>query len=262
MSDSVVLTRDEGPCRWILLNRPEKLNAFNAALAASLHAALQEAVADEGCRAIVLTGTGRAFSAGQDLEERREVATKPVDLGASLLSKWHPLLRSIIEADKPVIAAVNGLASGAAANLALACDIVLAANRATFTQPFVRIGLTLDCGGAYTLPRLVGGARARALAMLSPTIDAETAEKLGLIWRAVDDDALEAETRAIVDRLLQAAPLAIASTKRLLRVGDDAPLDASLAREAAEQRQLGASRDYIEGISAFFERRAPRFKGE
>jgi 2-(1,2-epoxy-1,2-dihydrophenyl)acetyl-CoA isomerase len=161
-----------------------------------------------------------------------------------------------------VVAAVNGLASGAAANLALACDIVLAARRATFTQPFARIGLTLDCGGAYTLPRLVGGARARALAMLSPVVDAETAVELGLIWRAVDDEALEAETRATVDRLLQAAPLAIAATKRLFREGEHAAPETMLAREADEQRRLGASRDYVEGIAAFFERRSPRFRGE
>ncbi len=262
MSDSKVLTRDEGACRWIMLNRPEKLNAFNTALTTSLQVALRDAISDQACRAIVLTGTGRAFSAGQDLEERREVATKPVDLGASLAANWHPLLRLIAQTDKPVVASVNGLASGAAANLALACDIVLAARRATFTQPFARIGLTLDCGGAYTLPRLVGDARARALAMLSPAIDAEMAANLGLIWRAVDDEALEAETRATVDRLLQAAPLALAATKRLLRGREHASLEASLAREAVEQQRLGMSHDYAEGIGAFFERRSPCFRGE
>jgi 2-(1,2-epoxy-1,2-dihydrophenyl)acetyl-CoA isomerase len=261
MPDSLVLTRDEGPCRWIVLNRPEKLNAIDASLAASLQAALNDAILDPGCRAVVLTGTGRSFSSGQDLEERRDIATKPVDLGASLVSKWHPLLRLITECDKPVVAAVNGLASGAAANLALACDIVLAAKRATFTQPFVRIGLTLDCGGAYTLPRLVGQARATAFAMLSPAIDAETAERIGLIWRAVEDDALEAETRTTIDRILEAAPLAIAATKRMLRESKHATLAESLKREADEQRQLGASRDYAEGVSAFFERRPPKFRG-
>jgi 2-(1,2-epoxy-1,2-dihydrophenyl)acetyl-CoA isomerase len=262
MPDSLVLTRDEGPCRWIVLNRPDKLNAFNADLAAALHAALEAAVADPSCRAIVLTGSGRAFSAGQDLEERRNIATNPVDLGASLAAKWHPLLRLVTDADKPVVAAVNGIASGAAANLALACDIVLAARRATFTQPFVRIGLTLDCGGASTLPRLIGGARARGLAMLSPSISAEDAERMGLIWRAVDDEALETETRAVVERLLQAAPLALAATKRTLRAGEHASLEAVLALEADEQRRLGASRDYVEGVTAFFERRPPRFRGE
>jgi 2-(1,2-epoxy-1,2-dihydrophenyl)acetyl-CoA isomerase len=210
----------------------------------------------------VLTGSGRAFSSGQDLEERRNIATNPVDLGASLAAKWHPLLRLVTEADKPVVAAVNGTASGAAANLALACDIVLAARRATFTQPFVRIGLTLDCGGAYTLPRLVGGARARGLAMLSPSLSADDAERMGLIWRAVEDDALEAETRAVVHRLLRAAPLALAATKRTLREGKHVSLDAVLALEAEEQRRLGTSRDYVEGVTAFFERRAPQFRGE
>jgi 2-(1,2-epoxy-1,2-dihydrophenyl)acetyl-CoA isomerase len=153
------------------------------------------------------------------------------------------------------------MASGAAANLALACDIVLAARRATFTQPFVRIGLTLDCGGASTLPRLVGGARARALAMLSPSVSADDAERIGLIWRAVVDDALETETRVVVERLLQAAPLALAATKRTLREGEHASLDVVLALEAEEQRRLGASQDYVEGVTAFFERRAPRFRG-
>lgn len=257
----LVLVRHEGPSRWLFLNRPDKLNAVNRAFASELHAALQDAVADPDCRVVVLGGTGRAFSAGQDLEERRDVATKPIDLGAELAANWHPLIKLVHSSDKPIVAAVNGLASGAAANLALASDIVLAARSASFTQPFVRIGIMPDCGGIYTLPRLVGSGRARAMAMLGCAVSAERAEQLGLIWRMVDDHELEQETRVVVGRLLEAAPLALAATKRALRDGPGLDLEAVLALEAAQQRRLGQSVDYAEGIKAFFERRSPKFCG-
>jgi 2-(1,2-epoxy-1,2-dihydrophenyl)acetyl-CoA isomerase len=257
----LVIVRPEGRCRWLLLNRPDKLNAVNRALATALRSALQDAIADPDCRVVVLSGAGRAFSAGQDLEERRDVATKPIDLGAELMANWHPLIKLVHAAEKPIVAAINGLASGAAANLALACDVVLAARSASFTQPFVRIGIIPDCGGIYTLPRLVGAARARALAILAPTVNAERAEQLGLIWRMVDDHELESETRNVVERLFQAAPLALAVTKRALRESAGLDLDAVLALEAEEQRRLGCSRDYAEGVSSFFEKRLPTFRG-
>jgi 2-(1,2-epoxy-1,2-dihydrophenyl)acetyl-CoA isomerase len=165
---NLILIKHEGPCRWLFLNRPDKLNAVDRALASELRVALQDAVQDPDCRVVVLSGTGRAFSAGQDLEVRRDVATEPIDLGAELAANWHPLIKLMHSTDKAVVAAVNGIASGAAANLVLACDIVLAARSASFTQPFVRIGIMPDCGGVYTLPRLVGSARARAMALLGP----------------------------------------------------------------------------------------------
>jgi 2-(1,2-epoxy-1,2-dihydrophenyl)acetyl-CoA isomerase len=257
----LVLVKHEGPCRWLFLNRSDKLNAVSRALASELRAALQNAVEDPDCRVVVLTGTGRAFSAGQDLEERRDVATKPIDLGAELAANWHPLIKLVHSTDKPIVASVNGLASGAAANLVLACDIVLAARSASFTQPFVRIGIMPDCGGIYTLPRLVGSARARAMALLASPVNAERAEQLGLIWRVVADDELESETRGVVERLLQAAPLALAATKRALRDSQGLDLEAVLALEAAQQQQLGQSRDYVEGVKAFFDKRSPAFCG-
>jgi len=214
------------------------------------------------CRVVVLSGMGRAFSAGQDLEERRDVGTKPIDLGAELAANWHPLIKLVHSTDRPVVAAVNGLASGAAANLVLACDIVLAARSASFTQPFVRIGIMPDCGGIYTLPRLVGLARARAMAMLGFPMNAERAEQIGLIWRMVEDHELEPETRGVVGRLLQAAPLALAATKRALRESPGLDLEAVLALEAAQQQRLGRSRDYVEGVRAFFDRRSPEFCGQ
>lgn len=213
----LVLVRREGPCRWLFLNRPDKLNAVNRALATELRAALQDAVADPACRVVVPSGMGRAFSAGQDLEERRDVATKPIDLGAELVANWHPLIKLVHTTDKPIVAVVNGLASGAAANLVLGCDIVLPARSASFTQPFVRIGIIPDCGSIYTLPRLVGSARARAMAMLASPVNAERAEQLDLVWRMVGDHELESETRDVVERLLQAAPLALAATKGAMR---------------------------------------------
>jgi 2-(1,2-epoxy-1,2-dihydrophenyl)acetyl-CoA isomerase len=174
----LVLIKREGPCRWLFLDRPDKLNAVNRALASELLAALRDAVEDPDRRVVVISGTGRAFSAGQDLEERRDVATNPIDLGSELAANWHPLIKVVYSTDQPIVASVNGLASGAAANLVLACDIVLAARSASFTQPFVRIGIMPDCGGIYTLPRLVGPAQARAIALLGTPVSADRAEQL------------------------------------------------------------------------------------
>jgi 2-(1,2-epoxy-1,2-dihydrophenyl)acetyl-CoA isomerase len=262
MSDGdLILERNEGACRWVILNRPARLNAVNRELAVALQSALRGAVGNPECRVVVLSGQGRAFSAGQDLEERREIASTPIDLGAALASNWHPLIKLVHETDKPIVAAVNGLASGAAANLALACDIVVAARSASFAQPFTRIGIMPDCGGIYTLPRLAGAARARAMMMLALTVSAEEAEQLGLIWRAVDDDQVEAQTREVIKMLLRAAPLALAAMKRAFRQSAKLDLESALALEANEQRSLGLSRDYAEGIKAFFEKRSPEFRG-
>jgi 2-(1,2-epoxy-1,2-dihydrophenyl)acetyl-CoA isomerase len=257
-----VLVRDEGRCRWLTLNRPGRLNAFDAALASTLLRKLQDAVGDPTCGVVVLTGAGRAFSAGQDLSERRDVPINPIDLGEALARNWHPLLTLVRESAKPIVAAINGLVSGAGVNLVAACDIVIAARGVTFTQPFVRLGIMPDCGGPYLLPRLMGPARARGMTLLAEPIDAETAERFGLIWRVVEPEDLVLQTSAVAQRLLDAAPLALAATKKALREAEHVSFDEALAQERSAQRTLGYSKDYAEGITAFFEKRPPKFTGQ
>src|SRR5207237_1797576 len=204
--------------RQITLNRPERLNALTVEMAAALNAALDEAAADEDCRALLLTGAGRGFCAGQDLTAI--VDAKPADLG-HLLDHYHPLILKLRALPIPVVCAVNGVAAGAGANLALACDIVLAARSASFVEAFARIGLIPDCGGTWFLPRLVGTARARALALLAEPLSAETAAEWGLVWRMVEDDRLLPEAEALAARLASQASAALALTKRALDAAGD-----------------------------------------
>jgi 2-(1,2-epoxy-1,2-dihydrophenyl)acetyl-CoA isomerase len=241
--------------RRITLNRPERLNALNVEMAAALDAAF-EAAADKTCRALLLTGAGRGFCAGQDLTEI--VGASPADL-ERLLEHYHPLILKIRALPIPVVCAVNGVAAGAGANLALACDIVLAARSATFVQAFTRIGLVPDCGGTWFLPRLVGTARARALAFLAEPLPAETAAEWGLVWRMTEDERLLPEAEALAARLASQASNALALTKRALDATGENTLAQQLDLEGELQRQAGAHPDHAEGVRAFLEKRPAAF---
>jgi 2-(1,2-epoxy-1,2-dihydrophenyl)acetyl-CoA isomerase len=242
--------------RRITLNRPERLNALNVEMAAALDAAFDEAAADKTCRALLLTGAGRGFCAGQDLTEI--VGASPADL-ERLLEHYHPLILKIRALSIPVVCAVNGVAAGAGANLALACDIVLAARSATFVQAFARIGLIPDCGGTWFLPRLIGTARARALAFLAEPLPAETAAEWGLVWRMTEDERLLPEAEALAARLAGQASNALALTKRALDAAGDNTLAQQLDLEGELQRRAGAHPDHAEGVRAFLEKRPAAF---
>jgi 2-(1,2-epoxy-1,2-dihydrophenyl)acetyl-CoA isomerase len=261
MSEQAVQTARSGGVTRLTLNRPEKLNAFTKAMIAQLRAGLDAAGADRECRVIVLTGAGRAFSAGQDLTDSAMAEGGLGDAGKMLEDAYNPLIRLITTLEKPVIAAVNGIAAGAAANIALACDLVFAARSANFLQAFAKIGLIPDAGGTWMLPRLVGAARARGLAILAEPLSAETAQAWGLIWKAIDDDKFEAEVAAVANKLASAATYGIALTKRALAVSSTNTLAAQLDVERDLQRVAGASPDCAEGIAAFLQKRAPKFTG-
>jgi 2-(1,2-epoxy-1,2-dihydrophenyl)acetyl-CoA isomerase len=247
--------------RQLSLNRPDRLNALNTEMFHALMAALAEAEADRDCRAILLTGAGRAFCAGQDLAD---VAVKDGDVPdlKAVLERYNSLVRKLRGLEMPVVCAVNGVAAGAGANLALACDIVLAARSASFIQAFSRIGLIPDCGGTWFLPRLVGAARARALAILAEPLPAERAAEWGLIWQAVDDDKLMDEAHKLAARLAKQATMGIALTKRAFDAAETNTLDQQLDLERDLQDELGHTPDYAEGVRAFIEKRAANFTGK
>jgi 2-(1,2-epoxy-1,2-dihydrophenyl)acetyl-CoA isomerase len=263
VSESTVLGSRRGGVLRLTLNRPAKLNAFTRAMLGELRSRLEEAASDPSCRVVVLTGAGRAFSAGQDLADIEPGSSSQVPDAAELLElAYNPLVKLLSTMPKPVIAAVNGIAAGAAANVALACDLVYAARSASFLQAFARIGLIPDAGGTWQLPRLVGAARARGLAMLAEPLSAEQAEAWGLIWKVVEDDKLAAEVEAVSDRLANAATHALALTKRALAASSGNTLAAQLDLERELQKQAGASADGVEGVSAFLAKRPPKFTGE
>lgn len=244
----------------LTLNRPQKLNAFDAGLHAALLRALDDAARDPACRAVLLTGAGRGFCAGQDLAEPGLTGPE-ADLGAVVERGWNRLIRAIRDLPKPVVCAVHGSAAGAGASVALACDITLAAEGAKFTQAFIRIGLVPDSGATWMLPRLVGPARARALAMLGEPITGAEAAAMGLIHRAVPEAALLPEAEALCAKLARLPARALAATKRALDAAEGNTLDAQMALEGEIQRELGRSHDYNEGVAAFAQKRAPRFEG-
>jgi 2-(1,2-epoxy-1,2-dihydrophenyl)acetyl-CoA isomerase len=243
----------------ITLNRPNRLNSFNS----QMHEELRDALAKLGdARVVVLTGAGRGFCAGQDLNDRAVTAEgQPVDLGMTVETSWNPLIRTLTTMPQPVIARVNGVAAGAGANVALACDIVVAARSARFIQSFSAIGLIPDSGGTWVLPRLIGQARALALALTGEPLSAEKAEEWGMIWKCVDDEALDSEVDAIAHKLASLPPLGLASIKTMMRETWAHTLDQELDRQRDAMRRLGFSQDYREGVAAFLEKREPNFVG-
>jgi 2-(1,2-epoxy-1,2-dihydrophenyl)acetyl-CoA isomerase len=245
----------------LTLNRPDKLNAFNDEMHLALRAGFERAHADDAVRAVLLTGSGRGFCAGQDLGDRDPKKGVP-DLGHTIETFYNPLLRLIRSLEKPVICAVNGVAAGAGANIAFACDITLAARSARFIQAFAKIGLVPDSGGTWSLPRLIGEARAKALALTAEPLGAETAADWGLIWRAVDDDKLMEEASALASRLAAGPTRGLGMTKRAIQAAATNSLDQQLDLERDLQREAGRSADYAEGVSAFLEKRKPEFKGK
>ena len=246
----------------LTLNRPDVLNSFNALMHAEIRQAVKSVERDTSIRCLLLTGAGRGFCAGQDLGDRNvSDAAAPLDLGAALEENYNPLVRRLTSMDKPVICAVNGVAAGAGANLALACDIVLAARSASFIQAFCKIGLLPDCGGTWTLPRLVGGARAQALALLGDKVPAEQAESWGMIWRCVDDDALQDEAHKLAAHLARQPTLGLSLIKRALLASSTNTLGQQLDLERDLQSVAGRSEDFREGVAAFIDKRTPEFKG-
>jgi len=249
----------DGRVARLTLHRPEKINAFNVALHADLQAALRQLQAAPP-RVLIIAGSGKGFCAGQDLGERELVARgETIDLGDSIERTYNPLIRALHACDFPVIAQVHGVAAGAGCSLALACDLVFAARSAFFVQSFVRIGLAPDSGASWQLPRRVGLARAMGMALLAERIGAQQAADWGLIWSCVDDDALAATVEKTAADLAALPELALAQTKKLIRAGDDLSLDRQLDLERDTQRELGRAGDYREGVSAFLQKRTPRY---
>ena len=252
---SIELVQEEAVL-WLTLKRPEKLNTFTD----SMHAEVREAVGrlqhSPDVRCLVITGAGRGFSAGQDLADLDLTA-----LGDVVEENYNPLVRSLTNLHIPVIACVNGVAAGAAANLALACDIVLAARSARFIQSFSQLGLIPDGGGTWTLPRLVGLARATALCMTGEPVSAEQAEQWGMIWRCVDDDKLHGETSELAQRLSRQATTGLFYTKQLLRLSQTRTLDEQLNLERDYQQAASQTDDFKEGVDAFLNKRKPAFRG-
>jgi 2-(1,2-epoxy-1,2-dihydrophenyl)acetyl-CoA isomerase len=261
MSDSVLVT-DAGGLRSITLNRPDRLNAFTAEMLNTFNTMLSDAAGDNTVRAVFITGSGRGFCAGQDLNDRSVAPGGAApDLGESLENRYNPAVRTIRAMAKPVVIAVNGVAAGAGANLALSGDLVFAARSAKFIQSFARIGLIPDSGGTYFLPRRVGSARAMGLALLGDAIGAEQAAGWGLIWQAVDDDRLLEAATEVAIQLASGPTAGFAKTKQALNASEGNSLDAQLDLERDLQQAAGRSNDYAEGVAAFLEKRPPVFEG-
>jgi len=242
----------------ITLNRPDRLNSFTRQMHGELAQALDAA---SDARVIILTGAGRGFCAGQDLNDRAVAPGEAVDLGETVEASWNPLIRRLAAMPQPVIARVNGVAAGAGANIALACDLVVAARSAKFIQSFAALGLIPDSGGSWHLPRLVGQARALGLALTGEPLPAEKAAEWGLIWKCVDDDALDAEVDGLAAKLASLPPLGLAAIKAIIRTTGSRTLEEELDLERDEMRRLGFTHDYHEGVAAFLGKRAPRFEG-
>ena len=259
--ENILFTIDAGIAR-LTLNRPDRLNSFNDAMHAEVRDALAKVAADPSVRVLLLTGAGRGFCAGQDLSDRAVApGAAPVDLGASIERNYRPLVLALRNLPLPVVCAVNGVAAGAGANLALACDLVIATKSANFIQAFCKIGLIPDSGGTYFMPRLVGTARAMGLAMLGDKLSAQQAADWGLIWKCVDDADFTATVDALLQQLAAAPTRGLAAIKRALHAAGGNTLEAQLDLERDAQRELGTSADYREGVAAFLAKRPPQFTG-
>jgi len=259
MADTVLRATADGVLT-LTLNRPEALNSFNVEMKEALLAAFKDATRDRAVRVVVLTGAGRAFSAGQDLKERQ--APSVADLGTELRQRYNPIVLAMRRLEKPVIGAINGVAAGAGISVALACDIRIAAENATFIEVFGRVGLVPDTGSTWFLPRLVGYAKAAEMMFTTDPVDATNAERIGLVNRVVPADRLLEVTSTLASRLAQAAPLALALAKRALNRSLESGLDEALEYEAQLQSIAGRSKDHAEGVAAFVEKRPPWFTGE
>lgn len=264
MEKTPVIAVLESGVLTLMLNRPHRLNAMSNALIDAMNHELARARDDSDIRAVLLTGIGRGFCAGADLAGGGTVdaaASAPPDLGANMDRIFNPMIRAMRELPKPIVAAVNGVAAGGGANLALACDIVLAARSAKFDQAFVRISLLPDLGGTWFLPHSVGDARARGLAMLGSSVPAEEAQRMGMIWQAVDDGELMAEATRLARRLSNGPTLSYAAIKKAMNLASTNSLDQQLDLERDSQRELGRSADFREGVAAFLAKRPAQFTG-
>ncbi len=259
--EQIRLDIDDGVAT-VTLNRPERLNSFTAQMHGELRQAMRVIRDDAAIRVMVLTGAGRAFCAGQDLGERRRTndGNKP-DLGESLRKNYHPLVLALRALEKPVIAAVNGVAAGAGASIALACDLVIAAESASFIQAFCKLGLVPDAGGTHFLTRSLGAPRAMGLALLGERLSAQQAQQWGLIWRCVADAQLMSEVDKLARHLAQGPTLGYARTKQAIYAAEQHALEQQLAVESTLQSELGRSDDYAEGVAAFLDKREPHFAG-
>lgn len=259
MAYETIAFKVEGGVARLVLNRPDRLNSFTV----QMHEEVADALSKLGeARCLVLTGAGRGFCAGQDLSDRAVAPGQAVDLGESVELRYNPLIRTLVSLPMPVIARVNGVAAGAGANIALACDIVIAAKSAKFIQSFAAIGLIPDSGGTWVLPRLVGQARALGLALTGEPLEAERAAAWGMIWKAVEDDQLDSEVDALAARFAAGPTRGLARIKQMLRESWGQSLDAELDRQRDAMRTLGYSDDYREGVAAFMEKRKPVFTGK
>jgi 2-(1,2-epoxy-1,2-dihydrophenyl)acetyl-CoA isomerase len=259
MSDTVRAERHEGVLT-LTLNRPDALNSFNVEMKEALLAGLKDAARDKSVRVVVVTGAGRAFSAGQDLKERQ--APGVADLGTELRVRYNPILLAMRRLEKPIIGAINGIAAGAGISVALACDLRIASEAASFIEVFARVGLVPDTGSSWFLPRLVGYAKAAEMIFTTDPVDAATAAQSGLVNRVVPADKLMDETNALAARLAQAAPLALGLAKRALNRALESGLEDQLEYEAQLQSIVGRSNDHAEGVAAFVEKRPANFSGE
>lgn len=261
--DAFILSEVEQGVMTITLNRPDRLNSFNDLMHQQLAACLTQAERDENVRCLLITGAGRGFCAGQDLNDRNVDPSGPApDLGLSVERFYNPLVRRMAALPKPVIAAVNGVAAGAGATLALGCDIVLAARSANFVMAFSKLGLVPDCGGSWFLPRVAGRARAMGLALLGEKLSAEQAAQWGMIWQLVEDAELADTSRQLARHLATQPTFGLGLIKKALQASETNGLDAQLDLERDYQRLAGRSDDYREGVSAFLAKRPPQFSGK
>jgi len=264
VSEPLVRVEAAGSVRTLTLNRPQALNSFTGEMHGELAAALDAAAADRSVRCVVLTGAGRGFCAGQDLADpavapNLEPGGVPTDVGAAIERYYKPLALRVRSMPVPVLAAVNGVAAGAGANLALCCDLVVATRSASFIQAFAKIGLVPDCGGTWLLPRLVGRANALALALLGDKLSADDAQAMGLIWKSVADADFRAEVDAVAARLATMPTRALVAARGAIDAAQHLDFAAALSHEAGVQRELGAAHDFLEGVAAFRAKRAAVF---